>query len=91
MLIRPKNQKNDSLWWRMGSQPVANYVVPDAAFASGAPITLDLAWPEFKVAVVNMMAIIIVRVRLNGAVTKRRGVLVGRRWLVFVATACKYR
>lgn len=32
-------------------QPVANYVVPDAAFASGAPITLDLAWPEFKVAV----------------------------------------
>ena len=35
-----------------------------------------------------MMAIIIVRVRLNGAVTQeKRGVLVGRRWLVFVATA----
>lgn len=34
-----------------------------------------------------MMAIIIVRVRLNGAVTKKRGMLVGRRWLVFIATA----
>ena len=35
-----------------------------------------------------MMAIIIVRVRLNGAVTKRKGVCwSGGEWLVFVATA----
>ena len=68
-------------------RPVANYVVPDAAFASGAPITLDLAWPEFKVAVEYDGD----HHRTSKAQWRRdqekRGVLVGRRWLVFVATA----
>lgn len=68
-------------------QPVANYVVPDAAFASGAPITLDLAWPEFKVAVEYDGD----HHRTSKTQWRRdqekRGVLVGRRWLVFVATA----
>ena len=31
--------------------PVTNHVVPDVAFASGAPMTLDMAWPEYTVAV----------------------------------------
>ena len=28
-----------------------NYIVPDAAFKSGALMTLDMAWPEYRVAV----------------------------------------
>ena len=68
-------------------QPVANYVVPDAAFASGAPITLDLAWPEFKVAVEYDGD----HHRTSKTQWRRdqekRGMLVGRRWLVFIATA----
>ena len=68
-------------------RPVANYVVPDAAFASGAPITLDLAWPEFKVAVEYDGD----HHRTSKTQWRRdqekRGMLVGRRWLVFVATA----
>lgn len=31
--------------------PVANHTVPGVAFASGATMTLDLAWPEYQVAV----------------------------------------
>ncbi|PLS27727.1 hypothetical protein [Bifidobacterium parmae] len=31
--------------------PTTNYVVPDVKFASGASMTLDLAWPEHQVAV----------------------------------------
>ena len=30
---------------------VTNYTVPGATFSNGAPITLDLAWPEFRVAI----------------------------------------
>ena len=32
-------------------QAVTNYTVPGATFSNGAPITLDLAWPEFRVAI----------------------------------------
>ena len=32
-------------------QPVTNYVVPGAFFDSGTPMTVDLAWPEYQVAV----------------------------------------
>lgn len=31
--------------------PVTNHVVPDLFFQSGAPMTLDMAWPEQRVAV----------------------------------------
>lgn len=31
--------------------PRTNYVVPNATFKSGSAMTLDLAWPEFRVAV----------------------------------------
>lgn len=31
--------------------PVTNHVVPNATFASGAVMTLDMAWPEYRVAV----------------------------------------
>lgn len=31
--------------------PVPNHVVPDVTFASGAVMTLDMAWPEYRVAV----------------------------------------
>lgn len=30
---------------------MTNYTVPGATFSNGAPITLDLAWPEFRVAI----------------------------------------
>ncbi len=30
---------------------VTNYTVPGATFSNGEPITLDLAWPEFRVAI----------------------------------------
>lgn len=32
-------------------QAVTNYTVPGITFKNGAPITLDLAWPEFRVAI----------------------------------------
>ncbi|MCH9276216.1 hypothetical protein JS533_008040 [Bifidobacterium amazonense] len=32
-------------------RPETNYAVPGETFASGKPMTLDMAWPEFKVAV----------------------------------------
>lgn len=31
--------------------PTTNYIVPDVQFASGAHMTLDMAWPEHRVAV----------------------------------------
>ncbi|KFI91105.1 hypothetical protein BISA_2068 [Bifidobacterium saguini DSM 23967] len=32
-------------------QSVTNYVVPGITFKNGSPITVDLAWPEFRVAI----------------------------------------
>lgn len=32
-------------------KPVTNYVVPGLTFSNGAAITLDMAWPEFRVAI----------------------------------------
>ncbi|WP_240951103.1 endonuclease domain-containing protein [Bifidobacterium olomucense] len=31
--------------------PILNYHVPDSSFKTGAPMTLDMAWPDFLVAV----------------------------------------
>lgn len=68
-------------------QPVVNYVVPDMTFRSGAPVTLDLAWPEFKVAIEYDGD----HHRTNKAQWRRdqekRSKLVARQWITFVATA----
>lgn len=68
-------------------QPVVNYVVPDMTFRSGAPVTLDLAWPEFKVAIEYDGD----HHRTNKTQWRRdqekRSKLVARQWITFVATA----
>nr|WP_226803251.1 hypothetical protein [Bifidobacterium cebidarum] len=68
-------------------QPVLNYEVPGAAFKSAAVITLDMAWPEYKVGVeydgdhhrTDKM-----QWRRD---QEKRDKLRGRQWIVFVATA----
>ncbi|NMM97239.1 hypothetical protein G1C97_0188 [Bifidobacterium sp. DSM 109959] len=68
-------------------QPVLNYEVPGAAFRSAVAITLDMAWPEQKVAVeydgdhhrTDKM-----QWRRD---QEKRDKLRGRQWIVFVATA----
>lgn len=68
-------------------QPVVNYVVPDMTFQSGAPITLDLAWPEFKVAIEydgDHHRTSKVQWRRD---QEKRSKLLTRQWITFVATA----
>lgn len=64
-----------------------NYTVPNMAFASGAPVTVDFAWPEHKVAIEYDGD----HHRTDKAQWRRdqdkRSKLLGRGWLVFVATA----
>ncbi|WP_395955369.1 hypothetical protein [Bifidobacterium myosotis] len=68
-------------------QPAVNYTVPDALFDSGFPMTLDMAWPEYKVAVEYDGD----HHRTSKTQWRRdrekRDRLIGRRWTVFVATA----
>ena len=56
-------------------------------FRSGAPVTLDLAWPEFKVAIEYDGD----HHRTNKTQWRRdqekRSKLVARQWITFVATA----
>ncbi|KAB7788214.1 hypothetical protein [Bifidobacterium cebidarum] len=64
-----------------------NYVVPNIMFASRAPITVDLAWPHYKVAVEydgDQHRTDKMQWRRD---QEKRGKLQGRGWLVFVATA----
>ncbi|WP_243387760.1 hypothetical protein [Bifidobacterium felsineum] len=64
-----------------------NYVVPKILFTSGSPITLDLAWPQYKVAVEydgDHHRTDKVQWRRD---QEKRGKLQGRGWIVFVATA----
>ena len=57
---------------------VTNYTVPGATFSNGAPITLDLAWPEFRVAI-----------EYDGDHhrTDKRELLRHHHWIVLIATA----
>lgn len=48
----PMESKTRIATTKYGLPPaVTNYTVPGATFSNGAPITLDLAWPEFRVAI----------------------------------------
>ena len=48
----PMESKTRIATTKFGLPPaVTNYTVPGATFSNGAPITLDLAWPEFRVAI----------------------------------------
>lgn len=83
-----ESEKRISLRLHGIPQPMLNYAVPNAVFASsGAAMTLDLAWPQYKVAV-----------EYDGDQHRtdktqwrndreKRGKLVGRGWLIFTATA----
>ncbi|PJM78182.1 hypothetical protein CSQ86_02375 [Bifidobacterium felsineum] len=69
------------------SQPVLNYEVPGIAFRSTAAITLDMAWPEYKVAVEydgDHHRTDKVQWRRD---QEKRDKLRGHQWIVFVATA----
>ncbi|WP_238567046.1 hypothetical protein [Bifidobacterium reuteri] len=68
-------------------RPKLNYVVRNIMFASGAAMTLDLAWPEYKVAVEydgDQHRTDKMQWRRD---REKRGKLVGRGWLIFTATA----
>lgn len=93
MLMRPGTDSPKESEQRLSLQShgippaVVNHVVPHIMFGSGAAITLDLAWPEYKVAVEYDGD----QHRTDKTQWRRdqekRGRLQSRGWLVFVATA----
>ncbi|KFI91828.1 hypothetical protein BISA_1116 [Bifidobacterium saguini DSM 23967] len=82
-----ESEKRISLCAHGIPQPKLNYVVPNIMFDSGVVMTLDLAWPEYKVAVEydgDQHRTDKMQWRRD---REKRGKLVGRGWLIFTATA----
>lgn len=67
---------------------VANFVVPDARFRqSGRPMTLDLAWPKYRVAIEYDGDQHRTDQRQRQRDSEKRGYLANRGWTIHIATA----
>ncbi|MBT1175857.1 hypothetical protein JS530_10175 [Bifidobacterium sp. LC6] len=68
-------------------QPAMNYAVPDASFGSGVQMTLDLAWPEYKIAVEYDGEQHRTDQKQWSRDHDKRGMLLSHGWRIFTATA----
>lgn len=66
--------------------PVSNYMVPDVNFKSGVPITLDMAWPEYRVAIEYDGDHHRTDRKQWSRDQEKRNLLHSRKWIVFVIT-----